>query len=215
MQFYAEWVTLFSKQKCILENLISDIKSFEKPWKNRMLEDRFLLVFSILKSQVTLDNDESYRYCLLMITLRNKIAVDPPGFETKRYGHQLRKRLRMTIFHLIFTSAPVPTRGKHCKRSEVRFPHQLAALFPMVKSKRRPKIHQVPAILSVPVGLLLNTSLFKKNFHVFHHLSLPFISISCSHSSLSFSALCCVPVCLFLSSHTRLSPPRCQLKKEK
>ena len=66
-------------------------QELQKTMKNRMLDDRFFPVFWASERQVTLDNDESYSNCSLMVPLENKIAVDPPGFETKKCGLKFQK----------------------------------------------------------------------------------------------------------------------------
>ena len=124
------------------------------------------LVFWTWESQVTSDNAESYSYCSLIVPPRNEIAVAPQEFEMEECGHQLQKRPKMTTFWSKFYFRFCTTARKALQRSKVTFPHQLVALFPMVKSKTRSKIHQVPAILKKR-GFLIDPLLNFPHFHIY------------------------------------------------
>jgi hypothetical protein len=61
----------------------------KKTKKKRIFEEHFFLVFRAWEGQLTLDKDESYRYCMPTTPLQNEILVDPPGFEMKKCEHKL------------------------------------------------------------------------------------------------------------------------------
>jgi hypothetical protein len=61
----------------------------EKTKKKRIFEKRFFLVFRAWEGQLTLDKDESYRYCTPATPLQNEILVDALGFEMKKCEHKL------------------------------------------------------------------------------------------------------------------------------
>ena len=121
------------------------------------------LVFWTSESQVRSGNAESYSSCSLVVPPRNKIAVAPSGFEMEEWGHQLQNGRKCPLFDPISTFSPVSPRGEHCKRSKATFPHQFVALFSMVKSKTRSKIHQVPAVLKKR-GFLMDRLLSAPSF---------------------------------------------------